>query len=104
MADNEVLDDEARDLVTLASMLIAPAHIICKLSGQADPGAAVVFLANQAGMVTKTVIATAGAKGSCGARHSDTAPCFVPADVKCQARDTVGAGDAYQARYIAALS
>jgi sugar/nucleoside kinase (ribokinase family) len=99
IADIEILNDESRVLAGLASELIAPAKVICALSGQPDPGSAAVTLANLANQ--KTVIATAGSDGSYGARHGDAAAFHMPAHQGCNVRDTVGAGDAYHAGFIA---
>lgn len=100
MADIEVLDEGTRRLADLVPELIAPATIVSELSGHADPGKAALALANSPG---RTVIATAGAGGSYGAKHGDTQVTFVPAHSGCKVLDTVGAGDAYHAGYLAAL-
>lgn len=101
MADIEVLDDETRRLANMATLLIAPAKVICTLSGQDDPAAAVLSLANARPGVT--VIGTVGNAGSYGAKHGDVVPTHVPAE-KCDVRDTVGAGDAFHAGYLAAMA
>lgn len=99
LADIEEVDDDTRKLAELATELITPVKTICTLSGLADPGKAALALADRAG---RTVVGTAGAEGSYAARHGDTEPCFVPAFSGCRPRDTVGAGDAYHAGFMAA--
>jgi len=100
IVDIEVLDDDARELANLATDLITPADIMCTLSGKDDPAAAALFLANT--REGRTAIATAGSDGSYGARHGDTEITRVFAE-KCDVRDTVGAGDAFHAGYVAGM-
>eukprot|EP00746_Dinoflagellata_sp_MGD_P016099 gnl/MRDRNA2_/MRDRNA2_136146_c0_seq1.p1 gnl/MRDRNA2_/MRDRNA2_136146_c0~~gnl/MRDRNA2_/MRDRNA2_136146_c0_seq1.p1 ORF type:complete len:343 (-),score=56.69 gnl/MRDRNA2_/MRDRNA2_136146_c0_seq1:49-1077(-) len=99
LSDAEVLDDKTRELAQLATELVAPATIICTLSGLSDPAKAVLALADRVG---KTVVATAGAEGSYAARYGDVEACFMPAWSECKPIDTVGAGDAYHAGFMAA--
>jgi len=98
VADVEVLDDSTRELASLADELIAPAKNVCILAGCEDPQEAVLRLADRPG---RTVVATAGAGGSYGARHGDAEASFMPAKA-CTVRDTTGAGDAYHAGFLAA--
>lgn len=101
LADVEVLNDDTRALAELATELIAPWKMIEELAGASDPGTAALILADRPG---RTVIATAGALGSYGAEHGCHAAVHVEADSNCQAIDTVGAGDAYHAGYLAAVA
>eukprot|EP00928_Gymnodinium_smaydae_P015619 TRINITY_DN15787_c0_g3_i1.p1 TRINITY_DN15787_c0_g3~~TRINITY_DN15787_c0_g3_i1.p1 ORF type:complete len:364 (-),score=89.22 TRINITY_DN15787_c0_g3_i1:61-1056(-) len=101
VADIEVLDDNTRTLFELASEVVAPAKTLMELSGCQDPGTAALTLADRPG---KTVIATHGELGSYGAQLGDTRALHVPAHKECNAFDTLGAGDAYHAGYMAALA
>jgi len=101
VADLEVLTAATRELAALASELIAPARTLCALAGRGDPREAAVILA--AGRPGLTVVATAGAEGSYGARHGGARSCYVPA-ARCNVTDTTGAGDAYHAGFLAAMA
>lgn len=101
MADIEVLDDEARELAKVATLLITPAATVQTLSGKDDIAAAALALAQT--RPNLTVIATNGKDGSYGARHGQAETTYVPA-AECDARDTVGAGDSYHAGFYAAMS
>jgi len=108
LADMEVLDDQALELVDLSTKLIAPARVIRELASEGDLRKAVKALAARS--PGRVVVATAGAEGSYGAKHGDTEAVYV---VPWQAsnkgadftvRDTTGCGDAYHAGYIVANS
>lgn len=101
VADIEVLDDDRRELFKLADEVVAPAKTLQELSGIPDPGTAALQLADRPG---KIVIATSGELGSFGAQHGDRRSVHVPAHPDCKAFDTLGAGDAYHAGYMAALA
>ncbi|CAE8700737.1 unnamed protein product [Polarella glacialis] len=101
VADIEVLDEETRLLASLATDIIGPDHTIQELAGHSDTGRAAHFLADRPG---KTVIATMGKNGSFGASHGHPSASFVQAHPECRAFDTLGAGDAYHAGYLAAMS
>jgi len=101
LADVEALNPETRELAHRATELIAPLKTICTLSGLSTPAEAVLALADRPG---RTVVGTAGKDGSYGARYGDTEASYVPAYAGCQAKDTVGAGDAYHAGSMAATA
>jgi sugar/nucleoside kinase (ribokinase family) len=101
VADIEVLGDETRQLAKLATEVIAPANTIKELAGIDDPGSAALTLADKPG---RTVIATAGESGAYGACHGDRSALHVPVHPECKAIDTLGAGDAFHAGFMAAVA
>lgn len=103
IADVEVVDSDGRDLAKMVSHLIAPVQSIRELAGEEDIPKALQALASSSNFAGHTFIGTAGTDGSWGTQRGEKDVCHVPAH-KCEIKDTVGAGDAYHAGFIAALA
>jgi sugar/nucleoside kinase (ribokinase family) len=97
--DIETATSATRRLAGSAGHLIAPADILCRLTGR-DTVADALHAAAASGPVA--VVATLGAQGASGLCAGDDAAIDVPA-TPCAVVDTTGAGDAFHAGYLAAL-
>lgn len=105
VADVEVIDDDARELARLATHLIAPRWVISTFACEHHAGVCGPLEEMLPALVdgsNRTVIATSGERGSLGASHGTGAVHF-PA-MAVNVKDTTGAGDAYHAGYVLALS
>lgn len=98
LADLEIMDDHAREIVPMVSSLIAPARVVRDLGGCRD--LAVALSAVQT-MGPRVVVGTAGAAGAIGIQGHGP-PVEIPAR-SCRVVDTTGAGDAFHAGYAAAV-
>jgi len=103
VVDVEEITNETRALADLATILIANAPIIQALASSADDGDLRSAVASLAALrAGRTVVATIGPGGAYGAEHGSREVVHVPA-VKCDVRDTTGAGDSFHAGYVDAL-
>jgi len=103
IADVEVVDSDGRDLAKLVSHLVAPVQSIRELADEEDIPKALQVLASSSKYAGHTFIGTGGTDGSWGTQRGKKDVCHVPSHT-CEIKDTVGAGDAYHAGFIAALA
>lgn len=103
IADVEVVDSDGRALAKQVSHLIAPVQSIRELAEEEDISKALQILASSSTYAGHTFIGTGGTDGSWGAQRGNESIYHVPAH-KCQVKDTVGAGDAFHAGFLAALA
>jgi len=98
LADLEVLGPLVAEILSHTSSLVAPADILCEMSGERDVEDALRWTQ---GVGPSTVVATLGSAGAIGV-HRDHPPVAVAA-APCNVVDTTGAGDTFHAGYIGAV-